>query len=336
VSHDHSPSLVYNPTRQRYVSAFAEGDDYLPPTLFGAETADCGNNTSSTGQIKAIEFHFSGDSLVVDTQLDISGASSGAFRPRLAYSTELNQYLVAWEDRRNAAGQAYRFDVYARRLSGNMTTSGADFSLATGGDYTNQDTSATWTPRPVVTGGSDDFLTAWFSHEVQDSAAIWSVTGRLIPNSGSPSTAFTITQMAFAQQHTGQAPIGFLTAAYNGSAREHLVGMTSHLESLWGYISFALVQRVCSDGQLLNLDGSVRSQPAVGNSVDYDNDDQISIALAVNPVSGESMTDYMVVYSKHAPGQNSQDFDIWGARVQMPGSYYMEPTYLPLISKNGP
>jgi len=332
VSHNHSPSLVYNPGRQRYTLAFVEGDDYLSPTLFGAQTADCGNNASSTSQIKALEFHFSGDSPVVDTQLDISDVTSGAFRPRLAYSAGLNQYLVAWEDRRNAGGETYRFDIYAQRLNSNMTIKGADTSLATDGDYTNDDTSATWTPRPVVTGGNDNFLTAWFSHETEDSAAIWSVAGRLVPSSGSPSSTITITQMTYAQQHTGQAPTGFLAATYNGSAGEYLVGMTSHLESVWGYISFALIQRMSLDGQLLNLDGSMKSQPGVGNSVDYDNDDQISIALAVNPISSMSTTDYLVVYGKHAPTQHSQDFDIWGARVQMPAPY-LKNVYLPLVCK---
>ncbi len=330
--HHHSPNLVYNPARQRYALTYVEGNDYLPPTLFGAQTADCGNDAASTSRIKALDFYLDGDNPVISAARDISDVSSGAFRPRLAYSAGLNQYLVAWEDRRNSAGQAYRFEVYAQQLSSDMAIVGSDIQLAAGGDYANYDTSATWTPRPAVAGGDNRFLIAWFTHEVQDSAMLWSVTGRLVPDGGVPGTPFTIARMTFAQSHTGQSPTGFLAVAYLNPVQEYLVGMTSHLESVWGYLSLALVQRVSSDGQLLKLDGSIRSQPSVGNSVDYDNDDQVGIAIATNPISGVGTSDYLVAYSKHAPGRSSQDFDIWGARVRMPAPS-VKGAYLPLVPR---
>lgn len=330
--HHHSPSLAYNPARHRYALTYVAGDDYLPPTLFGAQTADCGNNASSTSGIRATEFYFSGDSPVTGTVLDLSDVSGGGFRPHLAYSSALNQYLVAWEDRRNASGQAYRFDVYAQRLSDSMTIAGSDIALAAGGDYTNYDTSATWTPRPAVAGGGDHFLATWFSRDVEDSAVIWSVEGNLISSGGTPGTVFTIAQMSFAQSHTGQSPAGFLAAAYASTAQEYLVGMTSHLESMWGYLSFARIQRISSDGQLLKMDGSPQSTAGVGYSVDYENDDQVAIGLAVNPVGGAGTADYMAVYAKHRTDQTAQDFDIWSVRVQIPAPY-VKSVYLPLVSK---
>jgi hypothetical protein len=330
--HRHSPSLVYNPARHRYALAYVVGDDYLPPTFFGAETDACGNNSASSSGIRATEFHFSGDSLVVDTPLDVSDVSSGAFRPHLAYSGALDQYLVAWEDRRNAGEQAYRFDVYAQRVNGNMTLAGSDITLATGGDYTNYDSSATWTPRPAVAGGGEHFLAAWFSREAEDGAVVWSADGSLVSSGGTPGTAFTIAQTSFAQSHAGQSPTGFLSAAYASTAQEYLVGMTSHLESVWGYLSLARIQRVSYDGQLLNQDGAVQGTPGVGYSVDYDNDDQIAVGLAVNPVSGAGTADYMAVYAKHRMDQTAQDFDIWSVRVQIPAPY-LKSVYLPLVSR---
>jgi hypothetical protein len=331
-AHRHSPSLVYNPAGQRYALAYVAGDDYLPPTVFGADTGDCGNNASSSSGIGVTEFYFSGDSPVTGTALDVSDVTSGAFRPHLAYSGALGQYLVAWEDRRSAGGEAYRFDVYAQRLSGDMTLTGSDIALATGGDYANEDASATWTPRPAVAGGGDRFLTAWFSRDVAGSAVIWSVEGSLVSSSGTPGTVFAMAQMSFAQPHAGQAPLGFLAAAYASTAQEYLVGMTSHLESVWGYISFARIQRIRSDGQLLRMDGSPQSTPGVGYSVDYENDDQVAIGLAANPMSGTGSANYMAVYAKHRTDQMAQDFDIWGVRVEIPAPYGNR-VYLPFVSK---
>lgn len=330
--HRHSPSLVYNPARHRYAMAYVAGDDYLPPTFFGADTADCGNNASSTSGIRVTGFYFSGDSPVIGTPLDVPDVSNGAFRPHLAYSSVLSQYLVAWEDRRSAGGETYRFDVYAQRLSGDMIIAGSDITLATGGDYTNYDTSATWTPRPAVAGGGDHFLVTWFNREVEDSAVIWSVEGNLVASGGTLGTSFTVAQMSFAQSHTGQSPTGFLRAAYASTAQEYLIGMTSHLESVWGYLSLALIQRISSNGQLLKMDGSPQSAPGVGYSVDYENDDQIAMGLAVNPVSGVGTADYMAVYAKHRTDQTAQDFDIWSVRVQIPAPY-VKSFYLPLVSK---
>jgi hypothetical protein len=84
-------------------------------------------------------------------------------------------------------------------------------------------------------------------------------------------------------------------------------------------------------GELLNLDGSVKSQPGVGNSVDYANDDQISATVAANPVGETGGTEYLVVYAKHAPHQPAQDFDIWGARVQTVPPYQI---FLPITTKS--
>lgn len=328
--HRHSPSLSYNPARQRYALAYVEGDDYLPPTFSGARTADCGNNISSASSIRAREFSFSGDDPVASIPVRISDGAGGTFRPHLAYSAGLNQYLAIWEDRRNAAEQAYRFDVYARRLHADVTSTESDILLAADGTYTNDDTSATWTPRPVVAGGKASFLAAWFSRETQDGAAIWSVTGRLVPASESPLTPFRVAEMSFAQSHAGQSPTGFLAVAYLNSAQEYLVGMTSHLESVWGYRSFALIQRVSNDGQLLKMDGSPQSQAGVGSSVDYENDEQIAISIAENPASGAGTADYLVVYSKHSRSQAETDFDIWGARVQI-ATLALQRVYLPLL-----
>ncbi|MBX7233931.1 MAG: hypothetical protein K1X65_06055 [Caldilineales bacterium] len=315
--HRHSPSIVYNATRQRFVVAYVEGDDYLPPTIGGAQTADCGNNASSASRIKALEFALNGDSPTVTATRDVSDAAAGGFRPRLAFSSNLAQYLVAWEDRRNAGGQAGGFAVYAQRLAADTSPIGSDLALANNGDYSNYDASATWTPRPAVAAAEDRFLVVWFAQARENDARIWSVLARPVSANDPAGAVFPVVRMTYAESHNGEAPSGFLATDYLASPQEFMVTLSSHLESIWGYLSLVRVQRITKDGQLLKLDGAVRSEPGVGNSVDSDNDDQIGVAMATNPSGNTGTADYLVAYSKHAPSQTGQDFDIWGGRIAL-------------------
>ncbi|MCB0115850.1 MAG: hypothetical protein KDD84_17235, partial [Caldilineaceae bacterium] len=314
--HYHSPSLVYNSAQQRYVLAYVAGDDYLPPSFLGATTDDCGNNAASTSGAQAVDFYFNGDTVITGDIVNVSAVNQGAFRPHLVYNPAQNQYLVAWEDRRNAQGQAYRFDVYAQRLGADLQPSGDNLALATGYDYTNQDTSATWTPRPAIAAGDGQFLATWFQRTPSDSAVTWSVTARSVSNNGTLGAAFPVVQMSFAQPHAGQSPTGYLAITYAADREEYLVGMTSHLESVWGYFSLARVQRISQSGELLRMDGTVQDSVGIGYSIDYENDDQIGMGLALKPTGDPAMADYMTVYAKHRTDQTSQDYDVWSVRVQ--------------------
>ena len=104
------------------------------------------------------------------------------------------------------------------------------------------------------------------------------------------------------------------------------------MESVWGYLSLVRIQRISSDGQLLKMDGSTQSAPGIGYSVDYENDDQIALGLAVNPLTGVRTADYMTVYAKHRMDQTAQDFDIWSVQVQIPAPY-LSSVCLPLVSR---
>ena len=97
----------------------------------------------------------------------MSDVNLGSFRPQMTYSSTLNKYLITWEDRCNASGQPYCFDVYVNELSGQFTLLENNLALAIGGDYTNYDFTVTWTPRPAVTGGDNNFLTVWFVRTIR-------------------------------------------------------------------------------------------------------------------------------------------------------------------------
>ena len=329
ISHNHSPAVVYNPVRQRYVMAYVDGDDYLPPTLFASETADCGNSRQSSSEVKAIEFYLSGDNPVIINQVQVSDVGVGAFRPDIAYHANLNSFFVSWEDRRNAGNRAFQFGVYGQRLQGNLVKAGNNLQLATNRGYENGDGSATWTPRPRVEAGADRFLVLWFEQEQMGSAREWNIRGALVANNNIPQF-HQISRMTFANNHPGNAPTGFPAIVYNRPASEYMVSMTTHLESLWGYFSSARIQRVLDNGQLLKLDGSIRDRAGVGYSVDYTNDDQLSIAAAANPATTDGASDVLLVYAKHAPNQHTRDFDIWAVRIRVPVASLEPVVWLPL------
>jgi hypothetical protein len=317
--HHHSPRLVYNATRQRFVLAFAAGDDYLPPTLFGAASADCGDNAVSTSQVRVAELFFIDDTPMIEFPLTVSEAQGGAFRPALAYSQALDQYMVIWEDRRSAAGEPYLFDIYAQRLDGDLTADGTNFALSIGGSYVNSDTTATWTPRPALAAGESSFLATWFERQPSHDAAVWSIHGRLIPGIGAARDKFSIAETILIQRTDRTAPSGFVDSAYHGPSQEFLVALTSHIESVFGYFSSTRIQRIDLTGQLLKADGQIQDTPGIGTAIDFANDDQLTLALATNPTAS-SNTGYLVAYGKHAPNQHAKDFDIWAGRILVTGS----------------
>jgi hypothetical protein len=308
-AHVHSPSLVYNVQRGHYVVAYTEGDDYLPPKLFGASTSTCGDNPTAASAARALEFHLAGGAAQVDGAQVLSAVAGGAFRPSLAFDARLNQYLIAWEDRRNAAGQPYRFDVYAQILNADLTRAGGNLVIQAGADYTNLDQSATWTPRPAVTAGEGQLLVGWYERQVTDGLPRWLLHGRFLSSGAALSTPFTIAQMTFAESHPDSAPSGFVDLLYSRTAQEYIAAMTSQLESVFGYFSTVRLQRIDTTGRLLRMNGNRLSTPAVGTAIDYDYDSQISVTLARQDSSYRG--DLLAVYGKHAPNRQSQDFDIW-------------------------
>ena len=315
VTHMHSPDIVYNSDLQRYIFAYVNGDDYLTSTLFGNTAQDCGSNASSTSTIQAVDVDFSNTVAIPGVPSSISAPRKGAFRPQLSYASTLKQYLVAWEDRDSVGGADYRFDVYAQRLDPNLAQVDTSIALATGGDYTNFDTTATWTPRPDVASNGSQFQVVWFRRDAGTGGVSWSVQQRLV-NTSIVENPVTILATTYAGSYTGHVPSGFLTTAYSTVMDEFVVGASLYLDSIFGYYSTALVQRVKPNGQLLKLDGSTQFSAGVGWSVDAYNDDQIGISLALTSARSNGGLDYTFVYGKHMLNTAFQDFDIWTTQLQ--------------------
>jgi hypothetical protein len=312
--HVHSPDVAYDPVRHRFVAAYVEGDDYQAPKMFGSDVNDCGSNPNSLGKAGFVEIQLkNGKPEILGRQI-LSEVIGGAFRPSIAYNSFANQYLVVWEDRRAAYGEPYLFEVYAQRLNGDLSLRGNNIRVAPSADYRNSDESANWTPRPSVAGNENGFLTSWFERTVTGGAMTWLLNSCLIPANQGPEATHAAAEITFIQPPENNAPTGFAAVASHYAAGENLLGMTSHVESVWGYYSSARIQRINQTGALLDKDGRKLDSPALGVATDYDIDDQISISIATN-VDNVGRAAYVLVYSKHAPGEHSQDFDIWGSRV---------------------
>jgi len=309
-THHHSPALAYNRKTGRYLVAFVNGNDYLPPSFFGAKTSDCGDQSNSTSKVQVKEFHFDNNGQVIEGNLvDASSVALGAFRPAIAFSPQLDQVLVAWEDRREAASQPGRFSVFIQRFDGLLTPIGENTSLAPPADYYSGSTP--WTPRPSLAAGSDRFLAAWFSREVADGTDTWSATGRVISGTAFLTDPFKIVELYYGENHDTQPPSGFLDTAYSSSISEFVVGLSIYIESIRGYFSVANVQRVNSAGQLVALNGSIQKEPGIGSLLDMRRENQFSISLESVPRSAGLAT-YRALYSRRSTtSSNPMDFDIW-------------------------
>jgi hypothetical protein len=322
--HLHSADVVYNADRQRFSIAYIAGDDYLPPTLFGADVVDCGNNAYGTSQLRVAEITTDNGSMVAEFPLTISQGQASALRPTFVYNEATNQYLVAWEDRRNATGYPFWFDVYAQRLDFELTALGNNFALTVGNDYTNSDPAVPWTPRPTVSAGDNGFLVAWFERQAAGESTLWNVTGRQVAPNGSAGATQVVNQMTYFSPSPDNPPTGFLDSAYNEVADEYLIAISSHAQSIYGYYASARIQRVALDGSLLNINGTLQSQANMGALVDYSTDDQISIAIS-SAYGDNKQPGYMLIFGHHVPSRHSQDYNIWGSALGFVGLTPLPP-----------
>lgn len=108
--------------------------------------------------------------------------------------------------------------------------------------------------------------------------------------------------------------------------------MSIFKETFVGYRPYVLVQRIDPTGKLLHLDGTALTETDGGFPVDPDLDNQLYIAITVNPWVNNSRSDYLLLYSKRAPIGGSRYPDIWSLRVGLPvsqGGY----AYLPFLKR---
>lgn len=328
-AHQHSPRLLYDTVRRRFVLVYVVGSDYLPPKLGAGSVADCGDAVDSSSQVWAADLRFDQGAPKLADPLAVSEALGGAFRPSIGYSAGDDSYVVAWEDRRGLAGVPNLFHVYAQRLDGDLTLTGNNIALMEFGDYTNGTAAATWTPRPAVAGGNGGFLVAWYTHEHSNQVDVWRLASSLLLPGGATKNAQLWGEMTLLDPAADEGPAGFVGAIYQPAYDEFLVATSAYLDTVTGYYSTVRLQRVDAEGKLLALDGTALASAGIGVAVDSSAGDQIGVALAANS-SPQASHAYLLAYARHAEQASGPDFDIWSVRGAFGDGRNL---YLPVLRK---
>ncbi|PDW00189.1 hypothetical protein [Candidatus Viridilinea mediisalina] len=325
----HSPHMQYDTVRRQFVLVAVAGTDYLPPALGGANTADCGNDRTSTSRIVAQSFTLSSAGEVEILHEQVISPAVGAFRPHLALHPAQNHYMVVWEDRRESDA-AYALAVYGQRLTPNLVAVGDNVVLAATQDYENKDANTTWTARPRVAASATGFLSVWFEREGEVAEPLWSTKGRTMASNGTLAEPFEIDMVAFTDPRFDQTPTGFLDVVFVPGDNEYVVGNATFAERPWGLFSEIRLQRVAANGRLLRFrDGATTATPDNG-LLDTAHQDRVGISLA----SAED-SEILAVYSKpSAAARHGQSFDIWHVRGAL-GAPPQQPSavYLPLVRR---
>jgi hypothetical protein len=143
-ANEYRPQVAYNPAANQYLVVWSDERN------LASRLRDIyGRRVSATGVILGKDFRVSGPAAVAH---DLQAV--------VAYSPAANEYLVAWADKRNYAGQGY--DIYARRVSAAGAVTGADFRVTGTGGTADEE----W-PAVAFNPAGDQYLVVWQDYRSQ-------------------------------------------------------------------------------------------------------------------------------------------------------------------------
>lgn len=147
-----SPVVAYNSVANEYLVVW---DEYV----YAIGHADIfGQRVSSTGTL-------------LGDKITISSAPSGQNSPDIAYSSAANEYLVVWEDYRNAPADLY--DIYGQRIGGTGSLLGGNFPISQGSEHQVQ-------PAVAYNTLDNKYLVVW--HDQRSGG--WDIYGQQVSVSG--------------------------------------------------------------------------------------------------------------------------------------------------------
>jgi hypothetical protein len=162
-----APAVAYNAGMNQYLVVW---EDERPDAVPGRDIY---------GQVLAADGTLVGKNFRVDAP-GAAGASAG--RPALAYNSAAGEYLVVWEDWRDAEFPLWGGSIYGARLAADGTHIGADFEVGVG-SLENVDPQVAYHPRVgkflVVWTGIH-----WADEEVDDDIDCSEIFGQLVSATG--------------------------------------------------------------------------------------------------------------------------------------------------------
>jgi hypothetical protein len=174
-----NPAIAYNSASNEFLVAWQDsrnGNDDI-----------YGQRVSATGSLTAGNFV-------------ISNASSSQTNPSVAYSSESNAFLVAWQDSRNG-----NYDIYSQRVDASGTLTGGNFAVCT-------NASSQANPSVAYSSASNAFLVAWADRR----SGNYDIYGQRVDAAGSLTAGnFVISNASSAQANPA--------IAYNSASNEFLV-----------------------------------------------------------------------------------------------------------------
>ncbi|MBU1865395.1 MAG: hypothetical protein KKE89_03185 [Actinobacteria bacterium] len=270
-------AVTYNPVTNQYLVVWEDERNYE------ARGSDIyGRRIKANGRPAGGDFLISGPA-----------ATSDEYDPAVAYNQILNQYLIVWNEQRNAATRGS--DIYGRRIKANGRPAGGDF-LISGPAATSEELA----PAVVYNANANQFFVAWqdFRNYPDRGGDIY---GRRVTAKG---------QVAGAEiQISGPAATGNewdALVAYNSTSDQYLV--------VWGDERNHVTQgrdvygrRIKANGNLVGADIRISGPGAV--YIRY------HPAVAYSSITNQ----YLVVWGDNRKSV-ARDSDMYGRRVKATGS----------------
>lgn len=307
----HSPALAHNRKNDTFLLAFVRGSDYLPPSLFGAESDDCGDSASSASGIfgKALRDRGKKRPRTVESYR-ISDVHKGAFRPQVTFEPGTGEFVVVWEDRRRHASPDV-FDLAAQRIADTgRRQRGSDRLIVRG---IQAGTVAPWSPRPAIASSRRGYLVTYFVGN--NTGSVWRANAVSLDPDLETVRSRVLTTMVYGSSHPGDEPTASASLSFSNALNAYLYVQSAQFESLWGYVSTVTAVRITPSGLPRRLDGRKAKPGSVGEALDFTLDTQQQPVVVAAPRSG-NLT-FLVVFSKHEPDNEEKDFDIWASRVRL-------------------
>lgn len=139
---------------------------------------------AGTGEYDIYGRRLGNNGSLIGSKIAISTWQYDQLKPRLAFNTVMNEFLVAWEDHHWGWGNDW--DIYGQRVNPNGTLNGGNFGISWEGSNHRENPDVAYDPT------ADKYLVAW---EYEFSVGDHDVHCRQVGSDGTPETTMVISSL---------------------------------------------------------------------------------------------------------------------------------------------